>query len=109
MNKKQLKILKIVIISLTALAFIGLIYHFIRGIALSLHDNDVKTAQNRVNSAYQFLMMILAGLVTIGGLTGTFAIKVNVLPKCIDKFFNIETEEPKQEESKEEVEEELAA
>lgn len=109
MNKKYLKIIKIVVICLTALAFIGIVYHFIRGISLSLHDNDVKTAQNRINSAYQFLMMILAGIVTIGGLVGTFMIKVNVLPKFIDKFFEIEVEETKNIEEIEKVEERIVA
>lgn len=109
MNKKGLKIIKIIVICLTVLAFVGIVYHLVRGISLSLHDDDIKTAQNRINSAYQFLMMILSGIVTIGGLVGVFSIKVNVLPKCIDKFFEIETEETKDSKNIEEVKEELAA
>ena len=93
MSDNAKKIIKIVLIVVAALSFVGIVFHFIMGISLSLHDDDIKTAQNRINSSYQFLMMLAAGALTVISLFGVFAIKVRVLPACIGKFFGLDSEE----------------
>lgn len=90
MSDKAKKIIKIVLIVLTLIAFIGLVYHFVRAISLSLFEDDIKTAQNRIRSAYAFLMMLSAGLVCVVGLIFVFNIKVRVFPSCISKFFGLD-------------------
>lgn len=106
MSDNAKKIIKIIVIVLTVIAFIGLVFHFVRAISLSLHDNDIKTAQNRIRSAYAFLMMLSAGAVTIGGLIACFNINVRVFPSCVGKFFGLEEET--KEESNEIKEEQVA-
>ena len=86
-----LRVLKIVLFVLALAAFVGFIYHFIRGIYCSANGNDEITAQDRIAGAYQFLRMVLAGLVVSACIFPTLAIKVPLLPekwseKIKDKF-----------------------
>ena len=76
-----LRVLKIVLFLLAAVAFVGFIYHFIRGIYCSMNGNDEITAQDRIAGAYQFLRMVLAGLVVCACVFPTLAIKVTLLPE----------------------------
>ena len=79
--KLFLRILKAVLFLLAIAAFVGFIFHFIKGIDGSLHGNDDITAQDRIGGAYQFLRMVLAGLVTVALVFPTLLIKVPLLPE----------------------------
>lgn len=93
--KKELvfKIIKIALMVMAVALFVGVMYHLIRGIFQSLFENDVKTAQNRINSAYQFLRMILAGALLVLSMFGIYSIKVPVLPKNIAAFLGFKASE----------------
>ena len=102
--KLFLRILKAVLFLLAIAAFVGFIFHFIKGIDGSLHGNDDITAQDRIGGAYQFLRMVQAGLVTLAFLIPTLFIKVPLLPETwtekikgfFSKLFHKENkEEPK--------------
>lgn len=79
--KIVLRVLKAVLFLLAIAAFVGFIYHFIKGIDGSIHGNDEITAQDRIGGAYQFLRMVLAGLVTVALVFPTLLIKVPLLPE----------------------------
>ena len=79
--KLFLRILKLVLFLLAAAAFVGFIFHFVKGIDGSLHGNDEITAQDRIGGAYQFLRMVQAGLVTLVFILPTCFIKVSLLPE----------------------------
>jgi hypothetical protein len=81
MKQVLLKILKGFIYVIILAATVGFIYHFIRGIYCSLFADDVITAQNRIDSAYQFLYMAGAGTVLVLALYSTRLVKVYVLPE----------------------------
>lgn len=93
--KKELvlKILKIALMVIALLCFIGLMFFFIRGIHKSLFENDIKTAQNRINSAYQFLIMLIFGLCLIASLIGVYNIKIQILPDKLSMFFGYKKKE----------------
>lgn len=75
------KALKITFLVITFLAFVGVMYHYVRGIYCSLFANDIKTAQNRIDSAYQFMMMIASGVVMIGGFVASNLVKCDLTMK----------------------------
>ena len=85
MKNNILKTVKAVIYVIVVGAAVGFIYHFIRGIYCSLYADDVITAQNRVDSAYQFLYMVGNGLILVGALYSTLLIKVRVLPATVEE------------------------
>lgn len=91
--KTFLRVLKIVLAVIALACFVGVIYHFFRAINLSLFENDVKTAQNRIRSAYQFLYMLASGLALVFSLVGLFAIKEHFLPKKVLVFLGLESKE----------------
>ena len=76
-----LRVLKIVLFVLGAVALVGFFYHFARGIYCSCNGNDEITAQDRLPGAYQFLRMVLSGLVILACILPTIAIKVTLLPE----------------------------
>ena len=86
--KLFLRILKIVLYVLAAIAFVGFIYHFVRGIYCACNANDLITAQDRIAGAYQFLRMVLAGLVVCACIFPTLAIKVPALPESFNEKIN---------------------
>lgn len=96
-----LRVLKIVLFVLALAAFVGFIYHFIRGIYCATNGNDEITAQDRIAGSYQFLRMVLAGLVTCACVFPTLAIKVPLLPESLSEkikgLFKKKEKEPKQE------------
>lgn len=85
MKNKLLKALKIFIYLIVVLAAFGFIYHFIGGILGSLFADDVITAQNRIGGAYEFLYMVVYGMVLIIALYATKLIKVHILSEENEK------------------------
>ena len=85
MKNNLLKVLKSIIYLIVVGTAVGFIFHFMRGIYCSLFADDVITAQNRVESAYQFLYMIGNGVVLVIALYSTSWIKVQVLPVAVRK------------------------
>ena len=81
-----LKIIKGVLLALGLIAMIGFISHFIMGIRDSLFHDDIITAQDRINGAYQFIRMLCSGLVALAFFIPTIFIKENVIP---DKLLSI--------------------
>ena len=75
-----LRVLKIVLYVLGVIAFVGFMYHFIRGIYCSCNGNDLITAQDRIAGSYQFLRMVFAGVITCVFIFPTLAIKVPLIP-----------------------------
>lgn len=75
--KKELvlKIVKDVLYVIFFAFVVGFIYHWARGIYCSLIEDDVITAQNRINSAYQFIAMAGSGLIALVAMFSSLAIK----------------------------------
>ena len=92
-NSLVLKIIKGVLLLLGVVAMIGFIAHFIMGIRDSLFNDDVITAQDRIKGAYQFLRMVLAGLVALCFFVPTIFIKVNLLPEHLFKKKELEAKQ----------------
>ena len=83
-----LKIVKGVLLFLGLVAMVGFISHFIMGIRDSLFNNDIITAQDRIKGAYQFIRMVLCGLIALVFFVPTTFIKVDLIPEkflCIFK------------------------
>lgn len=83
--KLFLRILKITLFLLAIAAFVGFIYHFVRGIYFACNGNDEITAQDRIAGSYEFLRMVFAGLVVSAFIFPTLAIKVNILPDSVNE------------------------
>ncbi|MGM9859060.1 MAG: hypothetical protein ACI311_07455 [Bacilli bacterium] len=95
--KLFLKILKYTLYVLGVLAIFGFLYFFVSGIINSLFADDIITAQNRIDSAYSFLWMILCGLIAIGTLFPTMAIKEEIFfDDFIKKIVGLFKKEKKQ-------------
>jgi len=101
------KVIKIILMVIALALFVGVIIFFIRGIHFSLFADDVKTAQNRIDSAYQFLIMLIFGLCLIASLIGVYSIKVQIFPDKIAKFLGYNVEEKQETQEETEVEEVL--
>ena len=76
-----------------------LLYFYIRGISKSLFEDDTKTAQNRIASAYYFLKMLIPGLVLLILLIFIYKIKVRVLPLKMANFLGYHEDEVQEEET----------
>lgn len=85
MKNNILKALKIVIYLIVIGAAVGFVYHFIKGIHCSLFADDVITAQNRIESAYQFLYMVGNGVILVIALYSTLLVKVRVVPVVVEE------------------------
>ena len=83
-----LRVLKIFLLVIGLVSFVGFITHFILGIRDSVTGDDIITAQDRVNGAYQFIRMAGCGLITLAAVLPTVAIKVNIIPEKIKNLFH---------------------
>ena len=111
-NQIALKVVKIILMVLSVFCFVMVLYFFVRGIGKSLFENDTKVAQNRINSAYYFLKMLIPGLCLLILLAFVYSIKVRVLPQKMAQFLGYKENEEvlhveeQKESSQEEVNEE---
>lgn len=78
MKDKLLKVLKIFIYMIVVFCAFGFIYHFFGGILGSLFADDVITAQNRINGAYEFIYMVGYGIILVIALYCTRLIKIHI-------------------------------
>ena len=85
MKDKILKVVKVLVYIVVVLSAFGFIYHFIGGVYNSLFADDVITAQNRVASAYEFLYMIIYGIVLVISLYSSRLIKVHIFSEETEK------------------------
>ena len=76
--KTFLKILKYALYVLGIAGVISFLVFFVLGIYKSCVEDDIITAQNRINSAYMFLWMLLSGVISLGCLLPTLAIKEEI-------------------------------
>ena len=81
-----LRVVKILLVVLGLAAMVGFVTHFICGIRDSLYNDDIITAQDRVNGAYQFIRMALCGLITLAFIIPTIFIKIPLLPEKANSF-----------------------
>ena len=83
-----LRVVKIILFILGLAALVGLVTHFILGIRDSLFANDEITAQDRINSSYQFIRMALCGIIALAFFIQTIFIKFPLFPEVVMNFFN---------------------
>ena len=81
-----LRVVKWLLLVLGVVAMAGFITHFICGIRDSLFNDDIITAQDRVNGAYQFIRMAICGLIALAFIIPTGFIKVRLLPEKAELF-----------------------
>ena len=86
-NSLILVIIKIILLVLGFAAMVGFIAHFVMGIRDSLFADDIITAQDRIAGAYQFIRMLLCGLIALAFFIPTIFLKVDIIPEKLKNFF----------------------
>lgn len=75
------KTLKICVYVIAGIALAAFLFFFVRGIYFSCFGDDIITAQDRVNSSYQFLYMILCGIGMLIAVIVASYIKIDKIDK----------------------------